>query len=259
MNEAPKVAIRAAAGKGPPIVLLHGFGADRWTWMANQSAIGGVRKVYLVDLPGHGASAPDVADPGLPALAEAVAAALAEAGIDRFDLAGHSLGGGVALLLAAAHPGRVRSLVLAAPVGLGGSVHSGFLEGFPELADPESAETLLRTLVVRPRLVNQTMVAHVLETLQDDARRQSLRRIAESLRQDRRLAASAAETVAARGTPRLTIWGEADAINPLDHQALERFGGEILLLPETGHLPHVEAAPRFNRAVTEFLARGPEG
>lgn len=259
MSAAPKVAIRAAAGEGPPIVLLHGFGADRWTWMANQSAIGDVRKVYLVDLPGHGASAPEVADLGLSALADAVAEALAEAGIDHFDLAGHSLGGGVALLLAAAYPARVRSLVLAAPAGLGGPVDSDFLDGFPELSDPQSAETLLSTLVVRPRLVNQTMVAHVLKSLQDDGRRQSLRRIAESLRHDRPLVASAAETVAARDTPRLTIWGEADAINPLDNQALERFGGEILRLPETGHLPHVEAAPRFNRAVTEFLARRPEG
>ncbi len=64
-----------------------------------------------------------------------------------------------------------------------------------------------------------------------------------------------AAAVAAADLPRLVVWGEADPIVPLDEERLDAFGGARLLLPDTAHLPHVEASRAVNEAVAGFLGR----
>ena len=55
--------------------------------------------------------------------------------------------------------------------------------------------------------------------------------------------------------PALVIFGGADAINPPSPAALAAFGGQQLVIPEAGHLPHVEAARQVNGAITDFIKR----
>ena len=58
----------------------------------------------------------------------------------------------------------------------------------------------------------------------------------------------------ARGLPRLIVWGKQDAISPLSEDRLDQFGGEVLLVEEAGHLPHVEAPRLVNERISEFLS-----
>lgn len=51
------------------------------------------------------------------------------------------------------------------------------------------------------------------------------------------------------------IFGGADTINPPDPDALARFGGQSLVIPEAGHLPHVEAARLVNSEVAGFIKK----
>ena len=62
-----------------------------------------------------------------------------------------------------------------------------------------------------------------------------------------------ASKIAATGIPRLVIFGGADQINPPDANALVGFAGRTLVIPEAGHLPHVEAARQVNEALTDFI------
>ncbi len=91
------------AGSGPPLVLLHGLGADRHVWDPVIPRLGTQRTVFAVDLPGFGQSPPRTGtDPSPRVLAEAVATWLSEQGLDDgrpLHLAGNSLGGWVALEL----------------------------------------------------------------------------------------------------------------------------------------------------------------
>jgi pimeloyl-ACP methyl ester carboxylesterase len=104
-------------GSGPPLVLLHPLGADRSVWGPVTPLLAREREVIAVDLPGFGDSPPlRVAEPTPARLAEAVAGALAAAGIEDFAVAGNSLGGWVALELALA--GRARSVVAIGAAGL---------------------------------------------------------------------------------------------------------------------------------------------
>ncbi|MEU4426156.1 alpha/beta fold hydrolase [Actinoplanes sp. NPDC024001] len=100
-------------GDGPPLVLLHGIGGSRAAWRPVLDRLAATHTVYAVDLPGHGDSPGPGGAPRH--LAQAVSAALDERGIDVPHVAGNSLGGWVAVELAALRP--VASLTLLSPAG----------------------------------------------------------------------------------------------------------------------------------------------
>jgi pimeloyl-ACP methyl ester carboxylesterase len=107
------------SGAGAPLVLLHGIGLDRRSWDPVVPALARHFDVIAVDLPGFGDSPSGQAGPSQAsprALAEAVAGLLTELGVTTPHLAGNSLGGWVALELAALRP--VASLTLLSPAGL---------------------------------------------------------------------------------------------------------------------------------------------
>jgi pimeloyl-ACP methyl ester carboxylesterase len=105
-------------GAGPPLVLLHGIGSARQAWDPVLDALAERFDVFAVDLPGHGESPPlpSRVEPRPDAIAAAVAAFLDTQGIATPHVAGNSLGGWVALELAAARP--LQSLTLVSPAGL---------------------------------------------------------------------------------------------------------------------------------------------
>lgn len=96
-----------------PVLLLHGGAANThwWDWVAPELA--GTFRVLALDFPGHGQSA--WARPARYRMADFVAAAAGVAdvlGFRRLHVVGHSMGGKVAMLMAAAHPRRVEQLVV---------------------------------------------------------------------------------------------------------------------------------------------------
>ena len=249
------IAFWPLGGDGPPALLLHGFASDHLVWLANQQAITSVATAAALDLPGHGESSMEVGEGTVGALAERVAALIDRRNLGRIHLIGHSLGGGVALALAEARPDLVASLCLIASAGLGGDIDRQFLSDFPRLEKPEAAIVLLQRLVVRPRLINQHLVARVLAQLARPGAREALARIAEGIDRSRETLARAVAAIVRRDLPRLVVWGEQDAISPPAKHRLDAFGGEILLIEEAGHLPHVEAARLVNERISDFLRR----
>ncbi len=248
------IAFKTLGGDGPDLVMIHGFGSDRLSWAGNAPALMEVARVHSLDLPGHGDSLAADRGDGTPlALAELVADALDANGIATAHLLGHSLGGGIAMVLALAQPERVLSLALLAPTGLGRGIDRDFLAAFPDLATREEAEALLQRLVTKPLLINRFTIARVLEQLARPGAREALRGIAEGvLAQEEQLGAWAGQ-IAATGIPRIVIFGGADQINPPDAIALVGFAGRMLVIPEAGHLPHVEAAKQVNAELTGFI------
>src|SRR6218665_51991 len=118
-------------GGGPAkvlVLLLHGFGADHASWRPLVEQLPPEIPLAGVDLPCHGKS-PVQSAGSMQAMAQAVLDRLEQEGIAACHLLGHSLGGGVALALAAAQPQRVRSLSLLAPAGLGPEINGEFIDG----------------------------------------------------------------------------------------------------------------------------------
>jgi len=99
-------------GEGIALVLLHGFPLDHRMWLAAAAGMPGNHPVLAMDLPGTPGHSDDLPEPSIEASADAVASAMAEAGIPRAVVAGMSMGGYVALALAERHPDRVAALAL---------------------------------------------------------------------------------------------------------------------------------------------------
>ena len=90
------------------------------------------RRAVALDLRGHGRSEPPKdGDYTIAAMAGDIAAVVDTLGLDRFVLVGHSMGGGVALTYAGAHPDRVAGLVLVDPIGDGKQIPPAEAKGYP--------------------------------------------------------------------------------------------------------------------------------
>lgn len=243
MTLSPAV-LHRLGGEGPPVLLLHGFGADRYGWAANAHALIASRTVWAVDLPGHGSAGNAVGDGSPATLALGLAEAL-EAVPGPLPVVAHSLGAAVVLHLARAIPSAFDRMILISPAGLASGMDTDFLARFPALASQAEAETLLARLVLKERLV-PPMAAHVLAGLSDPERRRALATVAGAL------PGAAPPPAPALDCAVHVLWGAEDRIIP--PPAGRALGIEPEMIPGAGHLPHVEAAGAVNRRLATLLA-----
>lgn len=104
-----QVSNKDAAGSSLPLALIHGAGGMHLSWPPEMRRLTG-RRVFALDLPGHGNSTG-----GCPSIGEYASAALAwldALGLQKVILSGHSMGGAIALQIALDAPGRVAGLFL---------------------------------------------------------------------------------------------------------------------------------------------------
>ncbi len=102
-------------GKGPGVVLIHGFGGNRGVWSEQVARMKKDHTVLAIDLPGHGDSAaPPVKDGAvdLDAVAAEIVALMRKQKVAPAVVVGHSTGGSVAVRVALADPAAVKGLVL---------------------------------------------------------------------------------------------------------------------------------------------------
>jgi pyruvate dehydrogenase E2 component (dihydrolipoamide acetyltransferase) len=153
------------ARRGLPLVGVHGFGGDKETWLLLSALVPNARGVALVDLPGHGRST-DVAqsEASIRHHAEAVIRVLDQERLDRAIVCGNSMGGGVALRLAASWPDRVAGMVLVASIGR--DVHDGPARGWcddnnPLIPRESEIERFMELALERPPPVGKAVIRHV--------------------------------------------------------------------------------------------------
>lgn len=105
-------------GQGPAIVLIHGQSANLFGWEAWSQALSADHRVISLDLPGHGLTGPDPQQRyNWEGMAKLVDGLMVELGIERFVLAGNSLGGAVSLAYALDHGDKLAGLVLLDAIG----------------------------------------------------------------------------------------------------------------------------------------------
>lgn len=229
-----------------PALLIHGFGGDCSNWMFNLSALGKDRRVFAIDLPGHGISSKDVGDGSLATLASAVLAFMDAMDITCAHLIGHSLGGAVALEVARNSPERSASLALISPIGLGGRVNETFIRRFVEGQSRRDIKPVLELLVADASLVSRDMVGNVLKYKRLEGVMHALRKIADSVLRDGAQAASYRDLLARFDGAASVIWGERDAI--VDRTMVQGLPERVKvhLLTNVGHMPHMEASATVN-------------
>lgn len=267
-------------GQGPVLLLIHGFSASLHTWepWVERLATGENRiadyRVISIDLPGHGLTqAPAGYEASIDAYRDAVADFVILQDLQRFALAGSSMGGNVAWEYALEYPNQVEALILVDA--------SGWQETRAEFAsDPPVFQVLRNPLIgpllrdldstrlIRqgleasfgdPALVDDAMVTRYAEMSRAPGHRDILLQMTLGFR-SRNFAT--AERLEPLRMPVLILSGDQDRIVPVDHarQFNEAISGSNLILFEgIGHIPQEEAADDSAMAVHEFLYQVHEG
>ena len=251
----------SASGPGDGVaVCIHGFGSDRSVWSFNVPALVAGRTVYALDLPGHGLSQPALESGSLDELVTIVSGFFAGLGLSNVQLIGHSLGGSIAIRLAADHPELVAALMLVAPVGVGApgagvSMNMRFFEQFLAMRTAEKAQRVLAALVAKPSLISPEMAAGVWRHLTAPGVTETLTAIVDhALRRD-------LHDGALRGTllslklPVDIIWGTEDAIIPVASTDGLPSSLSVHRVPDAGHLVQMEKPAIANRLMTAQAAR----
>lgn len=117
-GQAIRIAYDDNRGAGPCLLLIHGNPGDSHAFRPLTAQFGEKFRIVAPDLPGFGRSTRQLDDYSIRAQAERVAALLDQLNLQHCHVAGHSLGGGVAIHLAALRPNQVRSLTLISSVGV---------------------------------------------------------------------------------------------------------------------------------------------
>lgn len=241
---------------GDVVLLVHGYGGDRDSWLFLQEPMAGRHRVYALDLPGHGTSSKDVGDGSVDILADAVLGVLDAIGADHAHLVGHSLGGAAVVAATARDPRRICSLTLIAPTGFGSAINADYLRGFADAQTRRELKPLIGQLFADEGLVTRQVIDDLLAYKRLDGVDAALHTLLGALLDgDKQRTDSTAGLAAIGGAvPVTVVWGSADRIIPAA-QAKSVAGAVCHLLDGTGHMPHMERPAEVQAAVEETIAR----
>lgn len=264
--------LRAGAGLGErPLLLLHGGGPGataRSNWASALAELGEHVEALAPDMLGFGTTAhPDPGPEGMTAWqvlrVEQVLALLDALGHAQVDVVGNSMGGSLALRLAAEAPERIGRIVLMGSAGAPFAPGPGLaaLLGFYDDPTPERLRSVLEGFVFDLDAfgdVDALVAARLDQALAPDVRRSWAAMFAgppapEALRVD-------ADALAALPHPVLLLHGRDDRIVPPEASLwlLERLAdADLLLLGRCGHWIMLERPEAFRRAVLDFIVRSP--
>lgn len=260
------------AGDGPALLLLHGSGPGVTGWRnyrGNLAFFAQHFRCLVLEFPGFGVSDDFGGHPMLDAQRAAVVFADA-LGLDRVDIIGNSMGGGVGINFAINHPDRVRRLVTIGGIGTnifspGPSEGIRLLQEFTE--DPTRARLVdwLNSMVYDPALVTDELIEERWALATDPETLESARRMygkaafaamMEMMRNaDFPLPWSIMHKVKA---PTLLTWGRDDRVSPLDMALVPMRtipNAELHVFPNCGHWVMIEAKAAFERTVLSFLTQ----
>lgn len=234
------------------IVLLHGFGGSHGVWRDVQGSLSEwATTVIAYDLPGHGGSL-DWPDAGPAKIAvRAILADLAERGIARAHLAGHSMGGAIATMMALAEPDRVASLSLFSPGGFGEEINGRLLATYAVARDAGEIRAALEAMSGWSHAISDEAVARLQSMRAAPGQIEKLAGIAKIISKEGRQGVIPRERLAALAMPVSVAWGTLDTVLPY-HQSADlppRFG--LHRIPGAGHML-IEEAPEL---VLELIRR----
>jgi len=251
-----KISYAGAGEDGDVILLVHGYGGDRNSWLFLQEPLAAKYRVYALDLPGHGTSAKDVGDGTLGVLADAVTGVLDALGAGLAHLVGHSMGGAVALEVTARNPERIASLTLIAPSGFGAEINAGYLRGFADAQTRRELKPVVGQLFADESLVTRQLVDDLLAYKRLDGVDQALHALLDTLLDGESQRGDSAAALAASGSavPVTVIWGRADRIIPAA-QAESVPGAVRHVIDAAGHMPQMERPAEVQAVIEETIAR----
>ena len=240
------------AGQGPPIILLHGFGASAYSWRFLGPALAGHHRVFTLDLKGYGLS--DKPEDGKYAIrdqADLVAEFIRTRDLHDLVVIGHSMGGGVTLMtyfkVVEDKPERIKRLVLIDSAGypqkMPWFIRFARIPGLNSVGTRLLSPRFAAMMVLRKCYYNQDKITD--EQIDTYAYYSSLPGAREAVvATAQQIVPEDIEAVTARyqtiKVPVLIVWGEEDKVVPVDvGRKFKRDipDSELVILPQCGHMP----------------------
>ncbi len=259
------------AGQGPPIILLHGFGACAYSWRYLIPPLAARRRVFTIDLKGYGLS--DKPRDGHYAVrdqAGMVADFIRTRDLHDLVVMGHSMGGGVTLMtyfkVREDNPGRIKKLVLIDSAGypqkLPWFIRLAKIPGLSAVISRVLSPRFATALVLKKCYYNKDKITE--EQINAYAYYGSLPGAAAAVsRTAKQLVpddiGALTEKYKTITAPVLVIWGAEDEVVPLSvGRNFERDipGAKLVILPKCGHIPPEEEPLATRQAIEAFLNDG---
>lgn len=252
-------------GTGPTVLLLHGFSANKDTWLKFAAEMPKEYHLIIPDLAGHGETpAPVTQDYNLIRQAERLHKLMAVTGTEQFHIAGNSMGGAISAIYATRYPQQILSLTLIDAAGVDAPEQSEYMQALAEgknpliatdedsfeyrwnfvMSEPPLLPWPLRPVVVRKTIaregINHEIFSDMLATREELAASQFEQQLSEKVTM-----------------PTLIIWGEEDRV--LDVSAAQVFKeklpqAQVKIYPGIGHLPMVEIPAETAELYSRFIA-----
>lgn len=246
-------------GEGPPLVLVAGLASDSASWAPLRPGLAARFDLILPDNRCAGRTRPMPCPTGRELMLADLLALLDALALPRVHLLGHSLGGLLALHLAARHPARVASVIAMGTTGRVTAARAAALAGLGAVygAAGVADETFFRLLYPwlfgpgffeRPETVAEAARASVAYPHRQPP--EGYRAQVAALAEFREAA-----PVAAISCPVLAVTGALDLVAPPAEVAAAFAGRELAVIPGAAHALHWEAPEAVLAAVTGFLAR----
>jgi 3-oxoadipate enol-lactonase len=250
-------------GEGFPVVLLHGYTGNSRNWALTAPALADRFRVVSPDHRGHGLSEKPLRKEDYTAelMARDAAALLDHLGIEKCYLAGHSMGGMVAMQLIVDRPDLVAALILVdTAADVGGPLWEERLAARNKLLDiareqgmDAAFEEQLRTTPIHPAFKANPRYLDVWREQFLMTSREAYIYCADAMRDRRPLL----DDLRLVSVPTIIICGEKDApfLDPSRrmHEAMP--GSELVIIEGAGHGPQMETPGEFNRVLTGFVER----
>lgn len=224
-------------GTGPSVVLLHGLSGSRRWWRFTTPVLARRYRVHVPELVGFGGSRGVRRQPNISEMAEVVAEWLTELELDGIRLVGHSMGGQIAIHVAARHRMPERLAL----------VNSS---GLPREWSLRDAARWVAGALPPRSWGSPTFVP----TIAADALRAGPRRLLRATRH--LLTDDVTELLPLIACPALVVWGALDPVLPVEHSramAAGIPGARLVMLPDAAHNPMADRPAEFNRVLLDFL------
>jgi 2-succinyl-6-hydroxy-2,4-cyclohexadiene-1-carboxylate synthase len=244
-------------GRGPHLLLVHGFLSSRGQWTPNLKALAEVCTPVTLELLGHGRSASpdDPRDYTVAAYVDAFEALRRKLGAERWLVCGQSFGAGLTIRYALEHAARVAGQVFTNSM-------SGLSPPYPDdpLTRDARAEALrkggraaLEAMPLYPK-PSKRLPPEVWGDLVEDAVLLSPHGVAETIRTTVP-GVSVAADLARIAVPSLLVNGRREAaFQPLRDLAASRIAGLEIVDLDGGHAVNLDCPDAFNAAVAAFVA-----
>jgi pimeloyl-ACP methyl ester carboxylesterase len=259
-------------GYGPPLLFLHGSGPGVTGWRNFRGVLPTFAEFFrclVLEFPGFGVSDDVGGHPMLTAQSATVSFVKALE-LDRVNVIGNSMGGGVGTALAIEHPDRIDRLVTIGGIGTnvfspGPSEGIRLLQEFVEDPTRQRLINWLHSMVYNPALVTDELIEERWNLATDPETLEAARRMYGKAAFARMMTAmcnsdapmpwSMMHKVAA---PTLLTWGRDDRVSPLDMALIPMRtipNAELHVFPNCGHWVMIEAKEAFESTVLSFLLR----